>query len=190
VLAELAGADVLAFTADGQIRAAYPFSPAPTPIRVSWAGGPQAYAMCAIDALGMSTMLGRPITITAAEPGTGRTITVAVDRHRARWKPRTAVVFAGAACASGPAADRSCGYINFFTTARAARAWARRHPEVTGTLMRRDGALKCGIAEFGALLQTPPSADAALVGGRNKRAESAMPSAGSATRSSPGPSRR
>jgi hypothetical protein len=33
VLAELAGADVLAFTADGQIRAAYPFSPAPTAIR-------------------------------------------------------------------------------------------------------------------------------------------------------------
>lgn len=59
---------------------------------------------------------------------------------------------------SGPAADRSCGYINFFTTARAARAWARRHPGVTGTLMRRDGALKCGIAEFGALLQTPPTA--------------------------------
>jgi hypothetical protein len=36
MLAELAGADVLAFAADGQIRAAYPFSPAPTPIRVSW----------------------------------------------------------------------------------------------------------------------------------------------------------
>lgn len=156
VLAELAGADVLALTADGQIRAAYPFSPAPTAIRVNWPGGPQAYAMCAIDALGMSAMLGRPVTITAAEPGTGRTITVAVDRDRAWWKPRTAVVFAGAACAGGPAADRSCGYINFFTTARAARAWARSHPEVTGTLMRRDGALKCGIAEFGALLQTPP----------------------------------
>jgi alkylmercury lyase-like protein len=157
VLAELAGADVLAFTADGQIRAAYPFSAAPTVIRVSWPGGPEAYAMCAIDALGMSAMLGRPVTITAAEPGTGHTITVAVDSDRARWKPRTAVVFAGAAGASGPAVDRSCGYISFFTTARAARTWARRHPEFTGTLMRRDGALKCGIAEFGALLQTPPA---------------------------------
>ena len=156
VLAEVAGADVLAFAADGQIRAAYPFSPAPTAIQVSWPGGPQVHAMCAIDALGMSAMLGCPVTITAAEPGTGRAITVVVDRDRACWKPRTAVVFAGAACASGPAADRSCGYIKFFTTARGARAWARRHPEVTGTLMRRDGALRCGITEFGALLQTPP----------------------------------
>jgi len=162
VRAELAATDVLAFTADREIRAAYPFSAAPTPIRVSWAGGPPVHAMCAIDALGMSAMLGRPVTITAAEPGTGRTISVTVDRDRARWKPRTAVVFAGAACGvGGPAADRSCGYINFFTTARAARAWARRHREVTGTVMRRDGALRCGIAEFGALLQAPPpSADA------------------------------
>src|SRR5262249_20178920 len=54
VRAELAGTDMLAFTAGGQIRAAYPFSPVATPIRVSWAGGPDAYAMCAIDALGMS----------------------------------------------------------------------------------------------------------------------------------------
>lgn len=38
---------------------------------MSWAGGPTAYAMCAIDTLGMSAMLGRPVTITAAEPDTG-----------------------------------------------------------------------------------------------------------------------
>ena len=44
VLAELAESDVIAFDADGEIRAAYPFSPTPTPIRVSWEGGPVAYA--------------------------------------------------------------------------------------------------------------------------------------------------
>jgi len=36
----------------GEIRAAYPFSPVPTPIQVRWAGGPVTYAMCVIDALG------------------------------------------------------------------------------------------------------------------------------------------
>jgi len=155
VLAELAAADVIAFAAaTGEIRAAYPFSPSPTPIRVSWAGGPAACAMCAIDALGMSAMLGRPVMITAAEPGTGRIITVDADGTQARWQPRTAVVFAGSAGdASCPSAERSCGYINFFTSARAARAWARRHPEVTGTVMSQQGALRCGIAEFGTLLQ-------------------------------------
>lgn len=161
VLAEFAEADVIAFAAGGEIRAAYPFSPVRTPIRVSWAGGPAAYAMCAIDALGMSAMLRRPVTITAAEPGTGRVITVHADGRRARWQPRTAVVFAGSAGdACRPSADRSCGYINFFASRRAARAWARRHPEVTGTLLTREGALGIGIAEFGTLLQAAPQAGA------------------------------
>jgi hypothetical protein len=110
--------------------------------------------MCAIDALGMSAMLGRPVTITAGEPDTGRIITVHADGSRARWHPRTAVVFAGSAGdVCRPSAERSCGYINFFTGRRAARAWARRHPEVTGTLLTREGALGIGVTEFGNLLQ-------------------------------------
>jgi hypothetical protein len=159
VQAELAAVDLIAFGADGEIRAAYPFSPVPTPIQARWPGGPLTHAMCAIDALGMSAMLGRPVTITAAEPGTGRTITVHTDGGRARWEPRAAVVFAGAAGEPGcPSVDRSCGHINFFTSARTARAWARRHPKVTGTVMSRQGALGCGIAEFGTLMQVPQPA--------------------------------
>ena len=161
-LAELAAADAIAVDSGGEIRAAYPFSPVATQIRVSWAGGPAAYAMCAIDALGMSAMLDRPVTVTAAEPETGRAITVNVDIDRARWRPRTAVVFSGAAAVDGgPSADRCCGYINFFTRARAARDWASRHPDVTGRILRRTGALQIGIAEFGSLLQPGPADPAA-----------------------------
>jgi len=154
VRAELTEADLLAFTASGEIRAAYPFSPVPTAIQVTWADGPDVYAMCAIDALGMSAMLGRPVTITAAEPDTARAITVTVDTGRARWTPRAAVVFAGATRGrSCPSVDRCCGYISFFVTARAARAWARRHPEISGYVLRRDAALHFGIGAFGALLE-------------------------------------
>ena len=160
VLAELAEADAIAFNDHGEIRAAYPFSPMRTPIRVSWPGRPAAYAMCAIDALGMSAMLGHPVTITAAEPDTGHVITVNVDGNRARWRPRSTVVFAGSAGDTcRPSVDRSCGYINFFASRRSARAWASRHPEVTGRLLTREGALGIGIAEFGNLLRAvPPSA--------------------------------
>jgi Alkylmercury lyase len=164
VLAELAGTDVLAFAVDGEIRAAYPFSPAATPIQVSWPGGPAAYAMCAIDALGMSAMLGRPVTITAAEPGTGRVITVHADGDQAQWDPRTTVVFAGSAGeADRPSADCACSYINFFATARNARVWARRHREVHGRLLTQDAALRSGVAQFGTPLQPapPPGARAA-----------------------------
>jgi hypothetical protein len=145
--AVLAEADAIAFNLSGEIRAAYPFCPVRTPIQVTWAGSPVAYAMCAIDALGMSAMLGHPVAIIAAEPDTGRIITVHADGSQARWHPRTAVVFAGSAGdACRPAAERSCGYINFFASRRAARAWARRHPEVTGRLLTQQGALCIGIA--------------------------------------------
>ena len=155
VLAELAARDVIAFGADGEIRAAYPFSPVPTAIQVRWAGGPLTYAMCAIDALGISAMLGRPVTITAAEPGTGRIITVHANRGQARWDPRRAVVFAGETGDQGcPSVDGTCGYINFFTSAWAARAWVGHRPGVTGTVLRQDRALREGVAEFGAFLHT------------------------------------
>jgi hypothetical protein len=54
---------------------------------VSWPDGTAVYAVCAIDALGMSAMLGRPVAITAAEPDTGRASTVHVNGRRARWTP-------------------------------------------------------------------------------------------------------
>jgi len=154
-LAELADRDVIAFGSDGEIRAAYPFSPTPTQIEVTWAGGPVTYAMCAVDALGISAMLGRPVTITAAEPGTGRVITVEADRDRARWHPRRSVVYAGATgddCCH--AADRACGYINFFTSTRAARRWAAGNPAITGSVLDRAWALSQGVAEFGAFMRT------------------------------------
>jgi hypothetical protein len=161
VLAELAGRDVLAFDGSGEIRAAYPFSPSPTPIQVTWEGGPRVYAMCAIDALGISAMLDRPVTITASEPDSGRSVTVEVDRNRARWRPRRAVVFSGAVgdadAACRASVDRSCGHINFFTSARAAREWASRHPEVSGTTLVQAMALRHGIAEFGTLMRAAGS---------------------------------
>lgn len=154
VLAELAESDVVLFDTAGEVRAAYPFSPTPTAIRVSWDGGPTAYAMCAIDALGMSAMLDRPVVITASEPGTGRTVTVEVDHDQARWTPATAVVYNGAIndpCC--PSADRTCGHINFFTSADAAQRWAARHSDITGTILDQAQALDLGIAEFGALMR-------------------------------------
>jgi hypothetical protein len=157
VLAELTGRDVLALDERGGIRAAYPFSPVPTRHRVTWVGGAGVHAMCAVDALGISAMLGVPITITSSEPGTDRTVTVQVDHDNARWEHATAVVFSGhtrtnnAACC--PSVDRTCGHINFFTTPKAAQNWTGEHPDVTGVVLDQDQALASGVTEFGALLQ-------------------------------------
>ena len=94
---QLHAADFLRLDAGGAISAAYPFSPAPTPHLVTISGGPQVYAMCAIDALGIAAMLGKTVTISSSEPGTGAPVTVTVPAAggAAVWEPGTAVVFYG-----------------------------------------------------------------------------------------------
>lgn len=81
---ELVEADVIALDEHGEIRAAYPFSPTPTRHGVTWEGGPTTFAMCAVDALGVSAMLDRPVTITSTEPGTDTPVTVGVSRPSPR----------------------------------------------------------------------------------------------------------
>jgi hypothetical protein len=61
-LVELDEDDVIQVT-EGRVEIAYPFSTRRTPFAVRWAGGPERYACCAIDALGMAPMLGQEVSI-------------------------------------------------------------------------------------------------------------------------------
>ena len=153
VLAELDREDFLTLGADGTIRAAYPFSATQTPHRVRIAGGPEAWSMCAIDALGIPAMLGRNVVITSADPVTGEPVTVTAGPERTTvWEPRGALVFVGRRGRSGPAATVCCDALNFFTSTASARTWAREHPDVTGTVVGQARAEEIGRQIFGALL--------------------------------------
>jgi hypothetical protein len=155
VLAELADGDFLCLDHAGQITAAYPFSAVPTRHRVRISGGPAVYAMCAIDALGVSAMAGVPVAIESADPSTGEPVTVNVDGATGSWDPATAVVYVGRTgdgCA-GPSASVCCGYMNFFATGAAATAWAASYPEITGGILGQARALQVGIGIFGQLLR-------------------------------------
>jgi Alkylmercury lyase len=154
VLAELADGDFVCLGQAGQITAAYPFSAQPTRHRVRISGEATVFAMCAIDALGISAMAGRPVVIDSADPSTGQPVTVKVDRADSSWDPATAVVYAGRTdgqCA-GPSASVCCGYINFFATRAAASAWQASHPEITGGILGQARALHVAIGIFGQLL--------------------------------------
>lgn len=141
IRAELWRQDMIVFDESGAVRAAYPLSPMPTEQRVSWSAGPELFAMCAIDALGVSAMLNRPVIIEALEPVPGERVRVKVDRTVASWEPQTVVVYAGAdgdGCC--PSVDETCSCVNFFTTRAAAEPGAREpspgHPLRPG---RRSG---------------------------------------------------
>jgi hypothetical protein len=155
VLAELAEGDFLYLDQAGQISAAYPFSAAPTRHKVQIAGGASAYAMCAIDALGMARMLRADVAIWSSDRATGEPVTVTVSGNHARWHPGAAVVFVGrtASACAGPSAAVCCEYINFFASRSAATTWATAHPEVTGGIVSQDRALEVGEQIFGQILQ-------------------------------------
>lgn len=152
LVAELAAQDFLTLDDQGRIRAAYPFSAAPTAHRVAIAGGAEAWSMCAIDALGIPVMLGRAAVITSTDPVTGDPVTVTATGGRMEWQPTTGVVFVGRRCCDGPAADVCCDALNFFTSDATAEQWAAEHPDVVGQVLDQADAEQLGAQIFGHLL--------------------------------------
>ncbi|AVH61119.1 alkylmercury lyase [Streptomyces dengpaensis] len=153
VLAELAAGDFLTLDERGWIGAAYPFSATPTPHRVRIeGGGPQVWAMCAIDALGMPAMLGQGVVISSTDPVTGEPVTVTTTGDGSVWEPAGAVVFVGRRACSGPAASVCCDALNFFTGAASAQSWEGEHPDVRGEIVDQVRAEEIGRQIFGPLL--------------------------------------
>jgi hypothetical protein len=155
-LAALHELDAVRLGPDGGVAVAYPFSGIPTRHRVRIGGRVEVYAMCAIDALGMSAMLGEDtridsVDVTSAHPVTV-TMTGSTTGGVTRWDPAEAVVFVGADAAGGPSADCCCDYLNFFTDAGAAQAWTAAHRQVPGQILTQAEAEDLGVRLFGNLL--------------------------------------
>ena len=154
VLAALAAGDFLTLDSRGLIDAAYPFSARPTGIEVTLPTGVTVASMCAVDALGIAAMLGCDAVIDAADPVTGEPVRVTFAGGTARWQPQGTVVFYGARAGSGPSAALCCGYLRFFATSETAGAFAARHPEAPGRILRQQEARALGEEIFGPLLAT------------------------------------
>jgi hypothetical protein len=150
-LRELAREDLVAVDSAGRLVAAYPFSPTPTPHRVSF-GDVEVFAMCAIDALGMPFMLGTDAAIASVDPHTGRSVRVAITNGAATFQPVEAVVVYAATGDAGRSVDTCCSTINFFTSASSAQAWINAHPNLAATVLDQDQAVTLGRDIFEPLL--------------------------------------
>lgn len=93
VLTALHELDAIRLTQQGEITVAYPFSATPTRHRVRIADQVDVYAMCAVDALGMSAMLGQDTRIESVDVTTGQPIAVTMSYAHTSWEPAGAVVF-------------------------------------------------------------------------------------------------
>ncbi|MGH2969367.1 MAG: alkylmercury lyase family protein [Solirubrobacteraceae bacterium] len=151
--------------ASGEVIAAYPFSGVPTVHAVRLAGSDaDVFAMCAIDALGIAFLAGRPARIRSRDPQTGDPIEVSIDPAGAReWQPPEAVVVAALSC-GGPSAIDCCPHIDFVSDRRRARALVDSSPELDAAVIGMPEAIEVGRRIFGSLLRLPPDPGGRTIG--------------------------
>lgn len=148
-LAELQHRDVLRLERDHRsVALAYPFSGTATPHRVTLGdSGTAVFAMCAIDALGIPFLAGRPATVRSRDPVTGAPIEVTIDPEgRREWEPPEAAVVA-AVSGTGTTADCCCPHVNFV-----ARREGGQERGLTGLVLEMPDAIELGRRIFGDLL--------------------------------------
>ncbi len=145
-------ADTIRLGHDGEILVAYPFSSVRTRHHVRLSTGTEVHAMCAIDALGIPTMLDTDAVITTHDPTNGKPITVTVVNGRSTWEPSTAVASVGST-GTGPSAETCCDHLNLFTDRATARTWLRERTDINGELLTSAEAEQLGQLIFGELLE-------------------------------------
>lgn len=154
-LASLTASDMVeAELETARITGAYPFASSERGHRVEIESGPIVQAYCAVDALGISAMLNRALTITSRDPSSGAQIRIGVDGTALTAEPPDAVVTVPAERTADQraAGDCDCPQINFYRSATDARAYARTHG-LDLDVLTVNQAHQLGVAVFGELLQ-------------------------------------
>jgi hypothetical protein len=149
-LVRLARNDLVHLDQRGEISVAYPFSGRPTAHKVRFPGGHEAYAMCALDALGIAPMFGQSIQIASRDPYGGEAFEaqLAADGTGA-WQPRSAVAVTGALERHTDSCRGCCPVLNFFASRTNAERWLAQRPEVRGQVISVEDVIASGRAVFG-----------------------------------------
>jgi hypothetical protein len=141
---------------DRAITHAYPFSNEPTAHRVQLAGGPQVYAMCAIDALGMPFMLKKDVEIYSTCARCERAIYIQIESEQLRGQsPEDMMVWFPVRKDKCVVATDLCPDLNFFCSLTHLQQWRAEHSEQHGHLLTLTQALERGRKIFESLLQGP-----------------------------------
>jgi hypothetical protein len=119
-------------------------------------GGPTVQAYCAVDALGISSMLGRDVIVTSRDPHGGEPIRVVVTERHASWEPDNTVLVLGTSRSCEPFSHCTrCPYINFHTSAANAHGYLQAL-DLTGPILTQAQAMDLAAFLFGDLLRPWP----------------------------------
>jgi hypothetical protein len=112
------------------------------------AGLPEAFAMCAIDALGVAPMLDQPIQITSRDPLSNEPFHADLSPDdSASWQPDTAAVVAGVNDRHADSCSGCCPVLNFFASTENAERWLNEHPQVHGQVITIEDAIASGARD-------------------------------------------
>lgn len=140
---------------DSSVTHAYPFSNVATKHRVRISGGPEVFAMCAIDALGIPFMLNRNATISSACEQCGRDISVEIaNKSVVSSTPAGMFVWVGQVTAGCVPANDLCPDLNFFCAAGELDTWRTARDGREGTILTLDEAVITARRSFEHLLST------------------------------------
>lgn len=141
------------------VQSAYPFSGLPTVHKVHLIDGPETYALCAVDALGMPVMLGQRAHIVSrcAHCDTGIEVTVTPEELEQYRPPESVVWFPLAEDVCCPVAQSRCPDINFFCSTEHGDTWWKTRDRPEGLWMTMGEAFDAGREIFGLLLMRPKS---------------------------------
>ncbi|WP_324618442.1 organomercurial lyase [Streptomyces sp. XY413] len=154
VLAELDREDFLTLDEAGRVRAAYPFSAVETRHRMRLASGVEVWSMCAVDALGVSAVLGgQDVRISSSAPVNGKPVTVTFTGGTTLWQPADAVVSSAAATATGPPPQCAATRWSSSPAEHRPSSGSRRTARSGGQVVSQDRAVQIGQQTFGPLLQ-------------------------------------
>jgi hypothetical protein len=136
-----------------RVAVAYPFSGEPTPHRVEFArSGTEAFAMCAIDALGIPFLAWQPATVRSHDPITNEPVEVNLDpAGERRWSPRAAVVVA-ACSGEGPSLSCVCPHVHFVGSPERATHLGDAAGDASVEVFGMAEAIELGRLIFGGLL--------------------------------------
>ncbi len=155
ILKKLHESDII-YMKDGAIRAAYPFSSKPTVHKVALRGRDRkAYALCAIDALGIPLMFGEDVDIESACMHCGEVINIKmrdgsiVERH-----PDGALVWIGLKYSSH-AATSLCTSLVFFHSKEHLDEWRSKNPGEDGKALSLAEGMHVGKVIFEGRLRSP-----------------------------------
>jgi Alkylmercury lyase len=153
-LGQLVAADLVEIDPSvlARLLGAYPFSAIARGHTVQIDGGPTVQAYCAVDALGISSMLGRDVIVTSGDPQSGEPIRVVVTERQTVWHPDETVMVLGMGRSGEPFSHCCrCPYINFHTSAASAHGYLQGL-DLTGPILTQAQALDLATFLFGDLL--------------------------------------